>query len=64
MSQCKGGQELLNLYLLPLSALTGQWSLLSGTLVGIARHTNSEATQAMKVEENRGWVNLKVHDHN
>ena len=59
-----GGQVLPSAYLLASVALRRWQSLLSGTPVSIAGHTNFAATPAMQVDENGGWVNLKVHDHN
>ena len=44
---------------LPLSAPRRWWSLLPGTPVIKAGHNNSVALQAMQVDENGSWINLK-----
>ena len=61
MSQCSGVGYSPICICLPLLALRRQWSL-SGTPVGIAGYTNLAVTQATQVDENGGWVDLKVHD--
>ena len=57
----QGSQVLPNPYLLVCVALRRWQSFLSDTPVSTAGHTNLAAIQAMQVDENGGWVNLKVY---
>ena len=64
MSWCRELRYSLVHNCLPLLAPRRQQSLLSGTLVVIAGHTSLAALQAMQVDENGGWVDLKAYDCN
>ena len=52
-----GGWVLSDLYLLA-SVETKE-----AAVIGIRYYTNFSSIQATQIDENGGWVNLEVHDH-